>query len=426
MPLQSAFTAIADVRPDARADLERVLAEIDADAANNAVLPFGKLEDVHFARLVILPESTDLKGNTIPTKLVLATNIDGSVSEHIKRLVETVPEGIDRVFSHCAGYPQGGSLRERVRFFEEHAHTPDAIYVNTVGRGLQQVLAEDELRVELQSVIDLERHKPGFDGMRPSQIHALLRDRAHETALLRWGTKPVHGLGPIAKTKRFAAKLAWPVVFAALGIAAFPLLPFYVVLLRYKEITDREDVHPPTLEHVRRIAANEDRYAQNPFSGVGYIKPGLMRHVTVRIALRLLDYGSKHIYNNGRLTGVTTIHFAHWIVVDEGRRVLFLSNYDGSLESYMSDFIDKVAWGLNLVFSNGVGWPKTSWFVFGGAKKEMDFKNYLRSHQTPTQVYYSAYPHLAAVNVANNAAIRRGLATRSMSDDQAQAWLNRF
>ena len=34
-------------------------------------------------------------------------------------------------------------------------------------------------------------------------------------------------------------------------------------------------------------------------------------------------------------------------------RVAFLSTYDGSLESYMDDFIDKVAWGLNAIFSNG-------------------------------------------------------------------------
>jgi hypothetical protein len=36
------------------------------------------------------------------------------------------------------------------------------------------------------------------------------------------------------------------------------------------------------------------------------------------------------------------------------RRVLFFSNYDGSLVSYMDDFVNKVAWGLNAVFSNGI------------------------------------------------------------------------
>jgi len=38
----------------------------------------------------------------------------------------------------------------------------------------------------------------------------------------------------------------------------------------------------------------------------------------------------------------------------------YASNYDGSLDSYMDDFINKVAYGLNLVFSNGIGYPRTS------------------------------------------------------------------
>ena len=57
----------------------------------------------------------------------------------------------------------------------------------------------------------------------------------------------------------------------------------------------------------------------------------------------------------------------------------------------MDDFIDKVAWGLNLVFRNGVGYPRTSWLVRGGAKDELAFKDYLRVHQVPTRVWYSAY-----------------------------------
>ena len=66
-----------------------------------------------------------------------------------------------------------------------------------------------------------------------------------------------------------------------------------------------------------------------------------------------------------------TIHFARWVFIDGKRRMFFASNYDGSLESYMDDFIDKVAWGLNLVFSNGVGYPRTSWLVRGGARNEL-------------------------------------------------------
>ena len=66
---------------------------------------------------------------------------------------------------------------------------------------------------------------------------------------------------------------------------------------------------------------------------------------------------TRHVFNRGNLAGVKTIHFARWVFLDGKRRVFFASNYDGSLESYMDDFIDKIAWGLNIVFSNGFGYP---------------------------------------------------------------------
>jgi hypothetical protein len=119
---------------------------------------------------------------------------------------------------------------------------------------------------------------------------------------------------------------------------------------------------------------------------------------------------------------VKTIHFARWVFIDDKRRMFFASNYDGSLESYMDDFVDKVAWGLNLVFSNGVGYPKTRWLAFGGAKDELAFKDYLRVHQVPTHVWYSAYGRLTALNIQQNERIRAGL-HRDLSGDDERAWV---
>ena len=121
---------------------------------------------------------------------------------------------------------------------------------------------------------------------------------------------------------------------------------------------------------------------------------------------------------------------SEWAISSQGyfaslRCTLFMSNYDGSLESYMSDFIDMVAWGLNLVFSNGVGWPRTRWLVKGGADNELDFKNYLRNHQLPTQVWYTAYGNLTSLNIVNNSAIRDGL-SGPMNRQQAEKWLRRL
>lgn len=425
MAQQEACTIIADIRPEAHGSLETLLAEMGKNPGNNAVVPFATLPKVHFARFLILPDAIDLQGQAISAKLVLSTNVDGSAQRHLLDLASMVPEGLDAIFGHCVGYPPPALVNDSSRrvFLEDHMVQPQAFYVNTVGRTLLQVRQEDQLHSSIEDFVDKQRAEHALQNMTPSAVHALVRRYVSETTDLRWAIRPAAGLSLTERVKQKVARFGWPLVFAAVGTVAIPLFPFYLVGLRCKEITDAPDTTKPTLEQVHRVSANEDVYVQNPFSGVGPLKAGLLRSVTARVALRLLDYASKYIYNNGRLTGVTTIHFARWILIDSGRRVLFMSNYDGSLESYMSDFIDKVAWGLNLVFSNGVGWPKTSWLVKGGAKNEMAFKNFLRSHELPTQVYYSAYPDLTAVNIANNAAIRRGLTVQRMTDAEARDWL---
>ena len=102
--------------------------------------------------------------------------------------------------------------------------------------------------------------------------------------------------------------------------------------------------------------------------------------------------------------------------------MIFTSCYDGSLESYMNDFIDKLSWGLNVIFSNGVGYPRTRWLIFGGAKDEQTFKDYLRCHQLETSISYAAHPTLTMANIRANVAIRRGL-IRPLDDARAAEWL---
>ena len=169
---------------------------------------------------------------------------------------------------------------------------------------------------------------------------------------------------------------------------------------------------------------------QNQFSAVGCVKPSALRRLTLRVLLAAADFATRHYFSKGDLgtfkplglNGVDTIHFAQWIVLDDGYRVLFLSNYDGSLTSYMDDFINKVAWGLNAVFSHGESYPATRWLVLDGASDEQTFKAFLQKHQIPTQAWYSGYKNYTALNLTNNAAIRAGLA----GDADATEWLARL
>jgi hypothetical protein len=196
----------------------------------------------------------------------------------------------------------------------------------------------------------------------------------------------------------------------------------YVVLLRMHELRDRPSEKKPSPEHIAQLAAIEDHGPQNQFSAVGLLKAGPFRQLTARVVLFLTDYGTHHIFNHLSLAGVKTIHFARWVPLDGRRRMIFASNYDGSLESYMDDFVDKLAWGLNATFSNGFGYPRTDFLLFRGAHDELAFKSFLRVQQVPTQVWYSAYDRLTVLNIENNAKIRAGL-TGEMGAVEAGRWL---
>ena len=212
------------------------------------------------------------------------------------------------------------------------------------------------------------------------------------------------------------------VVLSPVGLLG--AIPF-VIQLRRLERSDPSPRVVPDEAHVRELAEIEDLVHQNQFTAFGEIKPGRFRRYLAIGLLWAVNFGARHRFNNGNLAGVKTIHAARWIFIDDKRRVVFCSNYDGSLENYMDDFIDKVAWGLNAVFSNGVGYPRTRWLIKDGAKDELAFKSYIRAHQVPSPVWFSAYPNLTAVNISNNAQIRAGL-SGDMDESAASEWLKRL
>ncbi len=89
----------------------------------------------------------------------------------------------------------------------------------------------------------------------------------------------------------------------------------------------------------------EDHDLTNSFTALGPVKPGLFRRWLTQMILYAIDYACRHVFGRGHLARVQTIHFARWVFLDGKTRVLFASNYDGSHESYMDDFINKVGLG---------------------------------------------------------------------------------
>ncbi|MDB6141526.1 MAG: hypothetical protein JWP80_570 [Pseudomonas sp.] len=414
----------APVLPDRLRDLRDLLATMNSVLATvdptNALVPFGRFENIHFARFVVADDQTlgdralfsDLPA-TEPIALLFLVDCDGPGDELMARMAKDAEPGLRQIFSHCEGFDAQTNL---LSWMQARETPPGAIYVNWIGRTVRQVREEAALHEALHH----ELHYGSIDIPRNAaqQLHQHLR------AAVGNGT-----LTPIeAKTlSQWFAQITLVIGLAVLSLILLPLViiaaPFFLIALRHHERSDPVVTTRADPAYTLAIANGEDRDVTNPFSAIGSLKPGGLRLAITIVALRVVGVTATLIYNHQRLARVSTIHFARWVLLDDNRRVFFASNYDGSLESYMDDFINKVAFGLNLVFSNGIAYPPTDYLVLRGAWQEQMFKHFLRRHQLKTDVWYKAYPGLTNADLARNARIRQGLESTTLSDDEIRRWL---
>jgi hypothetical protein len=388
--------------------------------ANGSVVDFELLTGLHFARLVLLEEARDLRGEPLPASLVYMSDFDVTRDRHLRDLVNVAGAGIDLLYAHCEGYPDEAQRTsdERFGYLHRHVVAEQARYVNTVGRGSRQIRQEAQLRERLETFLD-GRQTSEDD---PVSTRGAIQEFVENDEALDWAGRPAEGLPLGFRVWELAHFLGGVLLMFLLIPFLLLAAPVFLVLLRRHERSDPAPHERPPPELVEELASLEGHLVQNPFTAIGFVKPGPFRRVTLTGVLTVLAFATRHVLARGNLAGVKTIHFARWVVINDKRRVIFASNYDGSLESYMDDFIDKIWWGLNVAFSNGYGFPRTRWLFLDGSKDELAFKDYLRLHQVPTRVWYSAYGRLSTANIASNQRIRSGL-RGEVGPDEARRWL---
>lgn len=192
---------------------------------------------------------------------------------------------------------------------------------------------------------------------------------------------------------------------------------------RNSEKSDWTSDIAPTLDQSARMFAHENApgYAHNHMISHTIRKPGLLRFITGRLSFWAIAAMTRFNLKPGFLGDIGTIHFARWVTLPGTRDVLFFSNFGGSWESYLEDFITKAHEGLTGAWSNSVGFPRSSNLFLEGATDGERFKRFARQSMDYTPFWYSAYPTLTAANIRTNALVRRGLAARTESE--ANAWL---
>ncbi len=418
----------APIRPGQQQDLRALLETMNrlpgiADPANKLV-PFAEFRTLHYARFVILDDRTldDLKAYgepfpDAPVYLAFLGDCDGPSGRMLAALARKAEPGLRAIFGHCLDYDPEMEL---LRWMRRHSVRPQTSYVNFPGRTVRQIREEATLhRMLVHCLGDIQPGEP------PAEIHRRLRQAIRDNGPIVSPPGPTPILFWL-RLKLFEVVAGLLLAAGALLVFLTPLIlliPLYLYRLRQLETTDPVIAPRPSNQHVRELASLEDRDLVNPFTGFGSGKPGWFRAGTLVFLLFALNFAVRVLYARGRLARIGTIHFARWVFLDGRRRLLFASNYDRSLETYADDFVNKVAFGINLVFSNGIGYPRTRFLILDGAGNERDYQHYLRRHQLPVQVWYNACPGLTAYDMDRNARIREGLERETLTDAEIRQWL---
>lgn len=417
---QTILTFITKVNAARVSDLEALLKGMADDVEHNALIPFPNLKLLHFASLVLNDDPS------YGANLVFENNFDGSLDPYLEDLYAHASAGLHSIYSCCLDYSAASAADKAQMLFYLRAHVvhPNAYHIGNVGRSVERTHHEDALRDGLENFLDdvVRQGNMGSPGSIRQRVQAFVRSQP----LFAWAASVQLRQTAI---EHFIPRLNLGIA-ALIALVLSPLLiPFFLVWLAMLRWTETHEPPPADLDvnaHIKELVKREDRTSivQNQLCSITIVKPGVFRRVTLRGVLWLVNLIAR-TSDKGELSGIPSIHFAHWSIIDNGRRLLFLSNFDGSWENYLDDFIDKAATGLTGIWTNTVDFPRTSWLVREGARDGSRFKAQARDTQTYTNVWYSAYKQLTVQTIDNNSAIREDLFT-SLDTTATRDWLRRF
>lgn len=415
--MQHTTTVALPVR-DART-VSRELRRIAADRNAQKQPAFFDGLGIHFGRWVLIDEPVT---SGFGSWLCFESNFDSDIESreeacaaHLRTLEKERSSELARLLEGCAHVgPFASAQVESTAEYQGHPY-----------RELARVELEAKVhRAALDCVSTLPAHTSD------AAVHAAVR--AHVRSLRLFDLDgPAPALPDPEKRSRLLRQKARPwLTHLHLLLPGIPA----VLLSSVKELFDEEwdmqaeaESRGPDREALLLAnAASEDATAQNALTHLVPLKKGLIRSFTLRSVHRYLAGVARDYFDYVEmLGGIPSIHFAKWLLVDGGKRLLFFSNYDGSWESYLGDFVDGAAAGLNLAWTCTQGYPRTRLLYAGGANDEQRFKAWARAHQRPTEVFYSAYPRSTVATINNATWVRHGLHRELRGDDLA-AWRRRL
>jgi hypothetical protein len=333
---------------------------------------------------------------------------------------------MDAIWGRCDAYTGGAGFGA---FIRAHTCEPEAFYIAFRDETVERIRQSIALRRQAQPVLDaaaagpLATILPGLSSGEPAWAGAVRR--AFSAAGRGIGDaidRTIRALPIVVDVPRVIARCGFVNVFLGTRTITFSLDRYtpYRLFNRitrnrlpprksaYSSVGLDNAAFPAPIEPGDEIPTGPDRppptfredvVAQNQLTLITVVRPGQVDRV--RAVLAAIDSYAKRLAPPGSLIGISTIHFVRWLVIDGGRRLLFVSDYDGSWESYIDEFAELILSGLDAIWETSYGYPPD------GARDLTALKRFLRSHQVPSEVFYSAYPEETVLNIVNDRAFSR-------------------
>ena len=425
------LTVLAAIRPGEEERLRDVLRSIGddirgrtlKDVAERPHIDFCRSRTIHFARFATLDDpdrGPDRK------RMLYSSNYDGDLDGHLAELM-AITSDMDAIWGRCEAYRGAAQFGA---FIRAHAREPEAFFIAFRNETVEAVQQSIALRRQVQPLLDtastgsLATILSGLSTAEPAWVGAIRRvfstaGRNISAAIERL----IRALPIIADVPRAIVRSGFSNVYRGVQRITASLDRYTVV--RWINWITRNHLPPMTSTYSSVVLDNctapvpivpgdeipsgrpdrtpptfrEDVVTQNQLTLVTVVRAGQVDRV--RAVMSAIDSYSKRLAPPGSLIGISTIHFVRWLLIDEGRRLMMVSDYDGSWESYIDEFAELILSGLDAIWDTSYGYPPD------GARDLPAFKRFLRSHQVPSEVFFSAYPEETVLNIINDRAFAR-------------------
>jgi hypothetical protein len=377
------------------------LTRIGSSIDQQQLIQFSNLKSLHFVAWLIIANDPEF-----PPDLVMEATYDGAQQAYFDDLLKYGAAGVDAIYSFCEGYPPGGSLDESAvkEYLHARLEPSAAVFVGIPGLTVESILGAVSVRGEIETFVDR------------AYANGELRSLPNEE-MARWVVNSVKARSPearvspitLAAQKRTAAINQWLLIafIVVTGVVLLPLLALYLVAIRLLELKERTDkVSQPVWSDLRLF--DRQNSVQNHLATVLKVKAGRIRRYTLRGVLWMVNGLSKTLMLTTQTPRVSpTVHFARWLLIDQRRRLLFLTNFDGTWEGYLGEFGDRLTrLILTAIWSNTEGFPSSQFLLFGGARNVDAFKRSAREHGVFAPLWYRAYPDETILNLRRDMEIR--------------------